>query len=326
MNKNKGISLIVLIVTIIVIIILAAVVVLTISKNNPIESAKEARFKEDVRTFQDELAMSVSKEYAQAGGHRDYKINASDFEDIKGYIPSFNEKYKDKFVIEDDELKYTKKLKDKEIDNVKSLNINKEKILPNEYQQVEYIESTGTQYIDTDLVSSKNVFEYSAEVSATQLTGTGQQILFGATNGFNVTIMSKIYRATSKCITNIRINIDKFDKINLISNPIDSKLKLTINDITKTATYTNFVMNEKIGIFGYANGICKAKCRIKKLKISIDGEDRADFIPCYSVTNVTNSDNIQCSSGTIGMYDIVEGKFYTNQGTGEFIAGPDVNE
>ena len=46
MKKQNGISLIVLIVTIIVIIILAAVVILTLSKNNPIDSSKEATFKE----------------------------------------------------------------------------------------------------------------------------------------------------------------------------------------------------------------------------------------------------------------------------------------
>ena len=62
LTHKRGISLIVLIVTIIVIIILAAVVVLTITKNNPVESAKESTFKEDVRNFQDELAMTVVKE------------------------------------------------------------------------------------------------------------------------------------------------------------------------------------------------------------------------------------------------------------------------
>ena len=41
-ENKKGISLIVLIVTIIVVIILAAIVILILSKNNPIESAKEA--------------------------------------------------------------------------------------------------------------------------------------------------------------------------------------------------------------------------------------------------------------------------------------------
>lgn len=61
MKNKKGISLIVLIVTIIVIIILAVTVILTISKNNPIEIAKEARFKEDIRIFQDELALKISK-------------------------------------------------------------------------------------------------------------------------------------------------------------------------------------------------------------------------------------------------------------------------
>ena len=64
LTHKKGISLIVLIITIIVIIILAAAVILTISKNNPVSSAKEATFKEDVTSIQDELSMYLSKKYA----------------------------------------------------------------------------------------------------------------------------------------------------------------------------------------------------------------------------------------------------------------------
>ena len=104
--RKKGISLIVLIVTIIVIIILAAVVILPLSKNNPIESAREAAFKEDVRTFQDELAMYISKNYTSKAGARDEKITATDSSKIKDYIPSFSKKYEGKFVIKNDELKY----------------------------------------------------------------------------------------------------------------------------------------------------------------------------------------------------------------------------
>ena len=63
LTHKRGISLIVLIVTIIVIIILAAAVILTISKNNPVSSAKEATFKEDVSNIQDELSMYLSKKY-----------------------------------------------------------------------------------------------------------------------------------------------------------------------------------------------------------------------------------------------------------------------
>ena len=123
MKKKKGISLIVLIVTIIVIIILAAAVILTISKNNPVENAKEATFKEDVRTFQDELAMTISKEYIDLQGQRDEKITTSDFAIIKSKIPSFTEKYKDKFVIENDKLVATDELTEKEKSWVESLNV-----------------------------------------------------------------------------------------------------------------------------------------------------------------------------------------------------------
>ena len=45
------------------IIILAAAVILTISKNNPVSSAKEATFKEDMSNIQDELSMYLSKKY-----------------------------------------------------------------------------------------------------------------------------------------------------------------------------------------------------------------------------------------------------------------------
>ena len=63
LTQKKSISLIVLIVTIIVIIILAAVVILTITKNNPVSSAKEATFKEDMVSIQDEFSMYISKKY-----------------------------------------------------------------------------------------------------------------------------------------------------------------------------------------------------------------------------------------------------------------------
>ena len=105
-NNKRGISLIVLIVTIIVIIILAAVVILTLSKNNPVESARKARFMEDVRSFQDELALSISKDYVTKKENRNEKFNATDFDKIKEYIPSFTKDYEKKLYVKDDELMY----------------------------------------------------------------------------------------------------------------------------------------------------------------------------------------------------------------------------
>ena len=56
------------------------------------------------------------------------------------------------------------------------------------------------------------------------------------------------------------------------------------------------------------------KGRIGKVEFYISEELKRNFIPCYR-----KSDNV------IGMYDLVEEKFYTNQGNGEFLKGRDIN-
>ena len=122
-----------LIVTIIVIIILAAAVILTVGKNNPVDSAKEAAFKEDLRSFQDELALSISKDYTAHAGQRDTKFNAADFDKIKDYIPSFSKKYNDKFVIVNDELKYVGD-EEKEVAWSKDLAVKTNPVVPAEWK------------------------------------------------------------------------------------------------------------------------------------------------------------------------------------------------
>ena len=105
--KKRGVSLIVLIVTIIVIIVLAAVVILTISKNNPIESAKEAKFKEDVRTFQDELAMTHGNNYAVNESYQSQNVNVDvEKSELKMYIPSITSDYMKKLYIKNGQLAY----------------------------------------------------------------------------------------------------------------------------------------------------------------------------------------------------------------------------
>jgi len=63
MKRDKGISLIVLVITIIVIIILAGSVILSLSNNNPIAKANEAKLKASVSEYNSELAMLVSNKY-----------------------------------------------------------------------------------------------------------------------------------------------------------------------------------------------------------------------------------------------------------------------
>ena len=144
MEKKKGISLIVLIITIIVIIILAAVVILTITKNNPVSSAKESAFKEDVRTFQDDLALTVAKEYTDKQGKRDTKINATG-KDVKKYIQSFKDKYVNKFAIVDDNLVATDKVTENEKLWIEDLNLNS-------------VEPEETNYTSEEIESSEYLY------------------------------------------------------------------------------------------------------------------------------------------------------------------------
>ena len=95
LTHKKGISLIVLIITIIVIIILAAVVILTITKNNPVSSAKEATFKEDMTSIQDELSMYLSKKYTDNPTSFDKSSVNLSGDSMVTELPS-TKKYKDK--------------------------------------------------------------------------------------------------------------------------------------------------------------------------------------------------------------------------------------
>ena len=95
LTQKRGISLIVLIVTIIVIIILAAAVILTITKNNPVSSAKEATFKEDMASIQDELSMYLSKKYTENPTSFDKSSVNLSGDSMVTELPS-TKKYKDK--------------------------------------------------------------------------------------------------------------------------------------------------------------------------------------------------------------------------------------
>lgn len=157
-NKN-GLSLIVLIVTVIIVIILAAAVIITMTKNSPIGSAREAKFKSDVRTFQDDLAITISEEYTRLQGQRDKKITARGYEkdetkeefkdSVYKYIPSFTKEYERKFIIVDDKL-VAVGLEEKEKEWANSIGI----IIKEEEKE----EETKEKLTLTELLKDKNKY------------------------------------------------------------------------------------------------------------------------------------------------------------------------
>ena len=126
-----------MIVTIIVIIILAAVVILTLSKNNPIESAKEATFKEDLRAVQDQVEMFIASRYQKELNDFDKNtLNISGETLVSDF--GMPVKYKDKVAVKKGKVIYKGK-DEKEIEWAKSIDIGNGKILPRQEWE-KYIE------------------------------------------------------------------------------------------------------------------------------------------------------------------------------------------
>lgn len=112
-SLKKGISLITLVITIIVIIILAGAVILTLSQNNPIQSANQAVFKSNVSGYNDELSLWMTSKYASNGGNFDAEgVNANNSDikyqglNIQDIIKSMSDTEASKFAIEDGRLIY----------------------------------------------------------------------------------------------------------------------------------------------------------------------------------------------------------------------------
>ncbi len=112
-KKKSGISMIVLIITIIVSVILLSVVLLNIERNNPIDSAKEVRFKNDIDNFINEISITYTNKKTE-----NLKYNFTDMDatigrktdddkyEIEEYIPSITEEYVDRLGLKDGQLVY----------------------------------------------------------------------------------------------------------------------------------------------------------------------------------------------------------------------------
>jgi len=189
-------------------------------------------------------------------------------------------------------------------------------ILPEEYQQVEYLESSGTQYIDTGVIPDDTT-GFKIKLSLPEVTtdifrfGTRQdsgdsRYVLGSNAGRAYFGFDKLYNNNNWTIS---INTPFVANLNYLNSRyanIDDMNSVSINTLSTSFTYS-LVM---FGRNSYGT-IASSAQKIYFLKITKSNELIRDFIPCYR-----KSDNV------IGMYDLVENKFYTNDGTGEFTAGP----
>ena len=313
MKSKKGISLIVLIITIIVVIILAAVVIITINKNNPVESAKEATFKEDVRSFQDELNMYISNEYTKLQGMRDSKINTTNipatYKEMQTYISSYKEKYDKKLGIEDDKIVYfPKEVTNNEKKWLEDLNISVSSNIP--FDPVEW---------DNKPATPEDCFLWDDD--GITIIGLNEEKLSGVTK-IRIPSKCKVIRSDfySSSLTE--------DYRNLIKQMITIEIPDTVTEIGSYAFY-EFNNVEKINIPNSVTSIGEsafARC-FNLASITIPGSvasiGKEAFWDCSGLTSITMSKGVtnigerafcDCSSLTSitipdGVTSIGEGAF-----------------
>ena len=198
--------------------------------------------------------------------------------------------------------------------------------LPPEYDHANYIEATGTQYIDTGCKPTSNPTNFSIEhrfmISPTANKSVDNCIVGGrtTTSMYDGIKMPNIYDhgmelqglmdkyITSPSIVHGRIYKFHADLISGNSKVyLNDKLRASSTTTGKITTGYNLQLLA-INNNGTVQWFCKG--RLYYCKFWENGSLIRDFIPA-----VRKSDNIA------GLYDLVNDQFYTNNGSGTFIYG-----
>lgn len=173
-------------------------------------------------------------------------------------------------------------------------------ILPSEYTQVDYIESNGTQYIDTGYIIT-NTPKIETDIL---ITDSNNRDIFGMSSKTdNVLILNcenNNFYTRYGTYTSKTINVS-----DLISTwmHISYSEKIYINNELKT-TFTSYSFSTNTDTFKICKaraGVANSSAKYKYLKLYDNNVLVRDFIPCYR-----NSDN------EVGLYDLVNGVFYTD--------------
>lgn len=186
-------------------------------------------------------------------------------------------------------------------------------LLPDGYTQLDYIESTGTQYIDTGFIATFDT-RVQAKLQITSIPESAS-CLFGVQNTSSNMFLFKAAPVIKCFQASFQTNSVNFTEIGIITDVLDidlSATSCTLNGIKKTISAQTLDMsNRTVVICAFRMGVnitqfCSQK--VFSFKIYTDSLLH-DFIPCKNPEN------------QVGLYDIIGKKFYGNSGTGEFIAG-----
>lgn len=183
----------------------------------------------------------------------------------------------------------------------------KNTILPDEYQQLEYIQSTGEHMIDTKVFSKEAKIDITFKFN--KISDKSQVLVncFGSTLGwFGLNYLG-----------NIIIGAHGYNFAETIYNEKNSFIleykdgKVLCTDQHGNSNQFAVTPNVNFTFFGYMS--YGSWANLYEARIYTHNELVRNFIPCYRKLD-----------GRKGLYDTVEGKFYENKYEKDFIAGPEV--
>lgn len=200
--------------------------------------------------------------------------------------------------------------------------------VPAEYQEVEYLESTGTQYIELPIYSSDIA---SGEIKYYIVTAIPYSFIFGSssdtssstaggTYGLRITSHDEnrgfVYNGTLKSLAVNTVGIEYVVQFETTSG----SQSYVINGgtpVTGTTSGTISQIQPNLFTLKYRTTIKPAEnCKARVYYFSCfdsNGDIIMDLVPCYRKTD-----------SVAGMWDRVSETFLTNAGSGTFTVGSDV--
>lgn len=179
--------------------------------------------------------------------------------------------------------------------------------LPNGYTKLEYIESTGTQYISTGITPTENtkvVIEFSSSSSS--------GVVFGQDSGYKVNAFMfamtvVVFDSTKKDIS-ISANAKHTVQVAPKAFKVDNGSSQYIYANKVNAAYPMFLFgNNRNGKF--SEGVAM---KLYSFKVYENDVLIADYIPCKQ-------------GNAVGLYDDVAGAMNLPLGAGDFTAGPSIS-
>ena len=199
--------------------------------------------------------------------------------------------------------------------------------LPYGLMEVDYLESTGTQYLNTDITPTNNMgidvtYAYPTVSSSTNAGVCGTyQGTSPRTDAFFVssktgTTDSNILLAQGGVSKNTAVLITENTWVNAKINWMNDGLLNLNNGAVTDNVGTNTIESDKLILFGRVkasdSSIACGVSRIRRYRMTDGLRIAHDYVPCLRIYD-----------NKPGMFDLITRQFLTNQGTGEFIIGID---